>query len=98
MQPLFKLTPPATAIRIASHQDQPNLSKGQKAFNTLVKKIEISRRDLARWQATVLLYQQKVASDYAPLVSKFRELQAAMAQGLDAALDKNKLTKTEKFK
>ncbi len=96
MQPLFKLTPPATAIRIASHQDQLNLSKGQKAFNTLVKKIEISRRDLARWQTTVLLYQQKVASDYAPLVSKFRELQAAMAQGLDAALDKNKLTKTER--
>ena len=56
----FKLTPPAAALRIVLQQDQPNLSRRQKQFNTLVKKIEASRRDLAQWQATLEVYQQKV--------------------------------------
>ena len=101
MTDLFNVTqPPATApdspLRILPQQDQPNLSKSQKLFNTLVKKIEASRHDLARWQATMDIYQQKVASDYIPLLDKFKGLQADMVLALDQALDCHTLTKPER--
>ncbi len=90
------MTKPAKQIRIAAQPDQPILSKGQKTFNALVKKIEASRRNLGLWQATVLTYQLKVASDYAPLVQTFGELKAAMVRKLDEALDRGGLTKTDR--
>lgn len=101
MTDLFNVTqPPATApdspLRILPQQDQPNLSKSQKLFNTLVKKIEASRHDLARWQATMDIYRQKVASDYIPLLDKFKGLQADMVLALDQALDCHTLTKPER--
>ena len=96
MTDLFNLTPPAAPLRIVPQQDQLNLSKGQKLFNTLVKKIEASRHDLAQWQATMDAFQQKLASDYVPLVDKFKGLQIDMAQALDQALDRHKLTKPER--
>ena len=96
MTSLFTLTPPAAPLRIVPQQDQPNLSKGQKLFNTLVKKIEASRHDLAQWQATMDVYQQKVASDYMPLFDKFKGLQVDMVLALDRALDRHKLTKPER--
>ncbi len=97
MTDLFKLTPPAAPLRIVLLQDQPNLSKGQQLFNTLVKKIEASRHELAQWQATIDAYQQKVDSDYRPLVDKFNALQVAMVHALDQALQRHKLTKPERL-
>ena len=101
MTDLFNFAqPPATApdspLRILPQQDQTNLSKSQKLFNTLVKKIEASRHDLARWQATMDIYRQKVASDYIPLLDKFKGLQADMVLALDQALDCHTLTKPER--
>ena len=87
---------PAAPLRIVPQQDQPNLSKGQKLFNSLVKKIEASRHDLAQWQATMDAYQQKVASDYMPLLDKFKGLQVDMVLALDRALERHKLTKPER--
>lgn len=101
MTDLFKFTQlvapaPDSPMRIVPQPDQPDLSKGQKLFNTLVKKIETSRHDLAQWQATMDIYRQKVASDYMPLLDKFKGLQAAMVLALDQALDRHKLTKPER--
>ena len=92
----FKLTQPAAPLRIVPQQDQSNLSKGQKLFNTLVKKIEASRHDLAQWQATMDAYHQKLGRDYMPLFDKFKGLQVDMAQALDRALERHKLTKPER--
>ena len=97
----FKLTPaatpsPAAPLRIVPQQDQQNLSKGQKLFNTLVKKIETSRHDLAQWQAAMDAYRQKIASDYMPLLERFKGLQADMALALDRALERHKLTQSER--
>ena len=82
-------------IRIIAQHDQAQLSKGQKTFNNLVKKIEASRKELAQWQAVSVLYQNKVAQDFVPLLKRFQELQAAMVHGLDQALDAKGLTKSE---
>ena len=97
----FKLSPaatpsPAAPLRIVPQQDQQNLSKGQKLFNTLVKKIETSRHDLAQWQAAMDAYRQKIASDYMPLLERFKGLQADMALALDRALERHKLTQSER--
>ena len=101
MTDLFNFTQPAATapdspLRIVPQQDQPNLSKGQKLFNTLVKKIEASRHDLAQWQATMDAYHQKLGRDYMPLFDKFKGLQVDMAQALDRALERHKLTKPER--
>ena len=92
---MMAMTQPNTQIRIATQPGQPNLSKGQKTFNSLIKKIETSRRALAHWLATVLAYQLKVASDYAPLVQTFKQLKVNMVHRLDQALDRGGLTKSE---
>lgn len=83
-------------LRIAPQLLQTNLSKGQRAFNALVKRIEGSRELLAEWQAAVLSCDLKVASDYAPLLRTFRELQAEMVRVLDRSLDRKGLTAAER--
>ncbi len=50
------MTARSTPIRIALQRNQPNLSKGQKAFNGLVNKIDASRKELAQWQSVVVTY------------------------------------------
>ena len=90
------MTPRTTPVRIALRADQSNLSKGQKTFNTLVKKIDISRKELAQWQLVVVSYQQKVAGDFAPLLQAFQKLQATMVHNLDHALAAPGLTKSER--
>lgn len=84
------------SIRIAPQQDQPGLSKGQKAFNSLVRKIETLRHELAQWQLTLDAYHEKVASEYAPLQKKFNERKAALVLGLDRAVDGPGLSKAER--
>ncbi len=90
------LTSPPQSIRITVQNDKPTLSKGQKAFNTLVEKIAKRRDMLAQWQAAATAYQQKVGSDFAPLMQSFHALQADFVQGLDLAMGKPGLTKTER--
>ena len=75
---------------------QPTLSKAQQAFNTLVKKIEIRRHELAQWQATVALYQQKIASSYRPLIASFHQQKIAFVQALDLALCRAGLSRSER--
>ncbi len=82
-------------LRITPQPNQPPLSKGQRTFNSLVKKIEASRASLAEWQAVVLACDLKVASVYAPLLKNFRELQAEMVRVLDRSLDRKGLSKAE---
>ncbi len=93
---VFDAKPPTAPLRIVPQQDQQNLSKGQKLFNTLVRKIEASRHDLAQWQAMMDTYRQKVASDYLPLLEKFKGFQADMALALDRALERHKLAQSER--
>lgn len=86
----------ATPVQISLQPDQPTLSRGQKTFNTLVKKIDASRKSLAQWQLVADAYHQKVAADFAPLLQTYRSLQTAMVHGLDQALEQKGLTKTER--
>ena len=86
----------AKTLLITAQPDQPNLSKAQTLFNALVKDVEIKRAMLAEWQAFILTHDQKVAKDYLPLLSTFRERQAEMVRVLDQALAQTGLTKSER--
>ncbi len=91
------LTPFPKPLRIVPQSNaQPTLSKAQQAFNTLVKKIEIRRYELAQWQATVALYQQKIASSYRPLIASFHQQKIAFVQALDLALCRTGLSRSER--
>jgi len=60
------LKPQTKAFIIATGQNQTTLPKEQKAFYTLIKKIEAKRTGLAAWQE-IIPYYQKTRQRVAPL-------------------------------
>lgn len=84
-------------VSIATDRDQPP-SKGQKAFNRLIKQIEEQRAQLAAWEAAVPPYQQKYTSELLPLFDISEDLQIRMVHCLDQACDQKGLTKPERRK
>lgn len=83
-------------VVIATGRDLPQLSKGQKAFNALIKQIEKKRAVLAAWESAIPPYQQKYASELLPLVESSVDLQIEMVHCLDRASEQKGLTKTER--
>lgn len=84
------------AISIVTGKDHPHLSKEQKAFNTLIKKIEEKRASLAAWQEIIPSYQKKYASEFVPLVETSQDIQIELVHCLDRASDQKGLTSTER--
>lgn len=95
--PLFTRNPPSLSATIVPNAALP-LSKDQKAFNSLIKKIEAKRARLAEWDAAIPLFKQKYVSDILPLEEQERDLQVRLAQALDLAHGRKGLTKGEKRK
>ena len=84
-------------VSIASSQDVPQ-TKGQKAFNTLIKQIETQRAVLADWEAVVPRFQQKYGKEMLPLVSRIQQLRCTLVLRLDQACEQKGLTKPERRK
>ena len=94
--PLFSQTSsPSPSIVIKT---QAPLSKDQKAFNNLIKKIEAKRAKLADWDTAIPLFRQKYVSDLLPLEEQEMDLQIRLAQALDWAHQQKGLTKGERRK
>ena len=85
-------------VSIAKGHDQPQLSKSQKTFNTLIRQIEQGRARLAAWEAVETPYQQKFAAELAPLFKDAEALQVKMVHRLDQASEQPGLSKTERRK
>jgi hypothetical protein len=84
------------ALSIVTNKDHPLLSKEQKVFNALIKKIEEKRASLAAWQEIIPAYQKQYASDYIPLLDTMQETQIKMVHFLDRACDQKGLTVSER--
>ena len=84
------------SVGIAADHDKPKLSKGQKAFNTLIKQIEKRRARLSAWEAAVPAFHQKYVDEFTPLEQTLADLQVRMVHRLDQACDQKGLTKTER--
>ena len=83
-------------ITIAGSQVKPQLSKGQKTFNTLIKKIAQGRAHLAAWETVDAPYKQKHAAEFMPLFKEAEELQVNMVYALDKACSQDGLSKAER--
>ena len=88
--------PNRNTVSIATHADQAALSKGQKAFNTLIKQIENKRTRLAAWESAMPPYHQKYLSDWVPLMESSADLRIKLVVCLDGAYDQKGFTKTER--
>ena len=84
------------SISIASDHNQSNLSKGQKAFNTLIKQIEKRRARLSGWEAAMPAFHQKYLSEFAPLEQTSIDLRTKLVHRLDQAYAQKELTKSER--
>ena len=89
-------SPNSKTVSIATHADQASLSKGQKAFNALIKQIEKKRARLAAWESAMPLYHQKYLSDWVPLIEASVDLRTKLVVCLDGAYDQKGFTKTER--
>jgi len=85
-------------VSIAPNQDKPALSKGQKAFNSLIKQIEKRRKRLAAWETVTPTFQQRYVNDLLPLEERSTALQIRMVHCLDRAHEHKGLTKVERRK
>jgi len=84
------------ALRVGRAEDSAPLSAQQKKFNTLVKRIANRRKLLEQWQALLPEYRRQYEAEFMPQLRHYRELQAELAQWLDAAAGSRKLTATER--
>jgi hypothetical protein len=93
------LKPESKVISIATDLNQTTLSKGQKTFNNLIKKIEAKRTRLAAWQEVIPVYQNKRLSEFDPLIETAQTLQVELVHALDRACEQKKsLTVAERRK
>lgn len=83
-------------VAVVTGYDQPALSKGQQAFNKLIKQIEKKRAQLAEWETTIPLYQQKYTSKLLPLVKDLMDMQVKFLHSLDRASDHKEIKKGER--
>lgn len=82
----------------AALQIEMPLTKDQKAFNTLIKKIDAKRSKLAEWQVGHVQFKQQYRTDLFPLQEQELALQIQLTQALDLAHGGKGLSKGERNK
>lgn len=72
------------------------LSKGQKAFNTLVERIGKRREALAEWATFDTEFQRKYNNEFVPLLQQYNAVRIELVTRLDQLHGRKGLTKTER--
>lgn len=91
-------TPSSKLLKIAQKTATGGLSKGQKLFKKLIKKIEGQRDRLRAWQKMIPLYQQKHAEEFSPLLETFNVHRSELVMLFDRACENKLFNKTERTK
>jgi hypothetical protein len=86
------------AVRITAPAGHPNLSKAQKRFNSLVKKLDQQKNLLREWTESVPEIQRIAGSEYEPLYADYRSLEIRRVRLLDEAHAKSLFKKREREK
>ncbi len=84
------------SVSIAPGHNKASLSKGQKAFNTLIRQIEKRRHRLDAWEVVGPVFQKKYTVEFLPLEKIYTDLQVKMVHRLEQACDQKGLTKSER--
>ncbi len=82
----------------AGQKEAAPLSKEQKSFNNLLKKIDAKRALLADWQQSWERFRQRYAEELQPLLDELIDKQHRLLQEWDAAYERKGTTKTERGK
>ncbi|MVM40773.1 hypothetical protein GO730_28890 [Spirosoma sp. HMF3257] len=85
-------------IQIGTKKQQAVLSKPQKEFNRLIRKIETLGQSLHDLREAAQHIQQRVQTDYRPLLEQYSRFRADMVRIFDRAYEQKEYTKTEKKK
>ncbi len=91
-------TPSSKAVKITQKTSSASLSRAQKLFNKLIKKIEVQRQRLRAWQTAIPLYQQKHAGEFAPLLETYDQHRAQMVALFDRVYHDKIFSKTDRDK
>ncbi|RTQ50199.1 hypothetical protein EJV47_11230 [Hymenobacter gummosus] len=84
-------------IRIAA-PGSADLSKEQKAFNRLTKRIAKLETEVHAFRAAATRLRQRMQAEYRPLQQRHNDERARLVRVLDHAYQQHKLTKTERGK
>lgn len=85
-------------VQIGTPKEKAILSKSQKEFNRLIRKIEKVSAELTDLRNAAEKIQKRVQRDYRPLVEQYANCRADMVRMFDRAYERDTLTKTEKKK
>ena len=78
--------------------DKTPLSKAQKEFNRLTKKIGELETELGSFRTAATTIQQRIQTEYVPLLRDYNEQRANLVRVFDRAHDRPETTKTERKK
>lgn len=85
-------------VHIKHESEKIALSKAQKKFNTLMKKIAAQKNVLVDWENSKSKISQRVHGEYQPLADSFNQARAEMLYLLDGAHGDSFFKKTDKAK
>jgi hypothetical protein len=85
-------------VHIADKTKQKKLSKAQKQFNQLIKKIADQKKLLFEWQDTLPQYNQRLTESYTPLMTKFNHQRIEWLHLLDRAYNNKNFSNADKKK
>ncbi|WP_138992799.1 hypothetical protein [Larkinella sp. C7] len=85
-------------IRIGNTKDKDTLSKPQKEFNRLTRKIETLEKELVEYREASTRIQQRIQTELLPLQTEFQEQRAALVRVFDRAHDSGTFKANERKK
>ena len=85
-------------LAVGQSKDKALLTKSQKEFNRLTKKIAEMQADVKGFEEAVGKVQQRVAADLAPLMQQHEERRADLVRLLDRAYESGKYGSRERKK
>ncbi|MGE3731468.1 MAG: hypothetical protein AB7F83_13090 [Lysobacterales bacterium] len=87
LQPsLFDTEPPDSAALVAIALAQPKLSKTQREFNTLTRRIRELRDDLAAWQTHQQRFAERWSGELQPAIEAMRHTELELVRRIDGFL------------
>ncbi|RMS92441.1 DnaJ domain-containing protein [Pseudomonas coronafaciens pv. oryzae] len=89
------ITPP-TSPRIVAPPSRPQLSAGQKKFNTLMEKLETRRKLLEQWLSVSTTCDQLWVNELLPMINEQSENEISKLRLLDNAFDQVRLSKKDR--
>lgn len=90
------LKAPSRLATLVANDNSALLTKEQKTFNSLIKKLEARRVQLLAWESAIPDYQKLFTSSLLPLIDAAIDLQVALVRQLDQADRQMALNKTER--